>query len=86
MEMAIEVVDQLTQKKPWHRQSSNVAVGRPDTLDIGNEVLNKMIKLARDCIHGHQGVARVSAVLVAQGDKLSNCCCSCDGRPKSLAS
>ena len=37
-------------------------------LDVSNKVLNKMLQLARDCIHRHQGVALVSAVLVAQGD------------------
>ena len=66
--MTIEVVDQLAQKKPWHRRSLNGTVGRHDALDIGDEVLNKMVQMARDCIHGHQGVALVSAVLVAQGD------------------
>ena len=68
LEMTVEVVDKLAQKIPWHRRSSNVAVGRHDALDIGNEVLNKMLQLARDCIHSHQGVALVSAVLVAQDD------------------
>ena len=67
MEMTIEVVDKLAQKIPWHRRSSNVAVGRHDALDIGNEVMNKMLQLARDCIHCHQGVAFVSAVRVAHG-------------------
>ena len=66
--MTIQVVDQLAQKMPWHGRSSNVAVGRHDALDVSNEVLNKMLQLARDCIHRHQRVALVSAVLVAQGD------------------
>ena len=68
LEMPIEVVDKLAQKIPWHRRSSNVAVGRHDALHIVKEVLIENLQVARDCIHSHQGVAFVSAVLVAQDD------------------